>query len=69
MKLYRSLVRSALVVAGLSLAALPVVAADAGYQDLGLMQGFPPAADKRVLRSNFMEAPRNRWAFQHIREL
>jgi CubicO group peptidase (beta-lactamase class C family) len=51
------------------LAALPVVAADAGYQDLGLMQGFPPDADKRVLRSNFMEAPRNRWAFQHIREL
>ena len=69
MKLYRSWVRSALVVAGLSLAALPVVAADAGYQDLGLMQGFPPDADKRVLRSNFMEAPRNRWAFQHIREL
>ncbi len=69
MKLIRSLVRSVLVAAGLSVAPLSGAAPDAGYQDLGLMQGFPPAADKRVLRENFMEPPRNRWAFQHIREL
>lgn len=40
-----------------------------GAAELGLMQGFPPPADKRVLRTNFMEPPKNRWAFQHIREL
>ncbi|MBM4205860.1 MAG: serine hydrolase [Gammaproteobacteria bacterium] len=34
-----------------------------------LMQGFPPAADHKVSRSNFMLPPNNRWAFQHIREL
>jgi CubicO group peptidase (beta-lactamase class C family) len=33
------------------------------------MQGFPPAADQKVTRSNFMLAPNNRWSFQHIREL
>jgi CubicO group peptidase (beta-lactamase class C family) len=37
--------------------------------DLGLMQGFPPPPDQRVTRRNFMEAPANRWSFQHIREL
>ncbi|MCP5164194.1 MAG: serine hydrolase [Pseudomonadales bacterium] len=42
----------------------PVTAAS-----LGLMQGFPPPADKRVTRDNFMEYPYSRWAFQHIREL
>lgn len=69
MKPCRSLVRSALVAMALSLAPLSIAAPDAGYKDQGIMQGFPPPADKRVLRENFMEPPRNRWAFQHIREL
>ena len=44
--------------------AAPVTAAS-----LGLMQGFPPAPDKRVNRNNMLEYPYSRWAFQHIREL
>ncbi len=36
--------------------------------DLGLMEGFPPAPEKRVTLRNFMEAPYNRWGLQHIRE-
>ena len=35
----------------------------------GLMQGFPPPADKQITSRNFMEAPQNRWSLQHIREL
>ncbi len=65
----RTCLRTAALVVGLAGAALSAAAPDAGYQDLGLMQGFPPPAAKRVLRSNAMEAPANRWAFQHIREL
>lgn len=37
--------------------------------ELGLMQGEPPPADKRVDQGNFMRAPYNRWALQHMREL
>ena len=37
--------------------------------ELGLMQGQPVPADKRVDRGNFMRAPYNRWALQHMREL
>jgi hypothetical protein len=33
------------------------------------MTGFRPDKDKPVTRANFMQAPFNRWAFQHIREL
>lgn len=37
---------------------------------LQLMQGFPPPADKQVTASNFlMEFPNLRWAFHHMREL
>ena len=38
---------------------------------LGLMQGFPPAPDKRVMQpdSNFFSFPRLRWTVCHIREL
>jgi hypothetical protein len=43
--------------------------APATASELGLMQGFPPPADKRITWRNFMEAPQNRWSFQHIREL
>ena len=38
-------------------------------RELGLMQGFPTPSDKRVSIQNFMQAPQNRWSFQHIREL
>jgi hypothetical protein len=38
-------------------------------EELKLMQGFPPAADKQVTIRNFMAAPQNRWSFQRIREL
>ncbi len=34
-------------------------------QGLGLMQGFPPAAEKLVTRENQMYAPYNRWSFQN----
>src|SRR6476620_6226911 len=37
--------------------------------ELGLMQGYPAAPDKRVTHANLMQAPNNRWAFQHMREL
>ncbi|WP_193165950.1 serine hydrolase domain-containing protein [Microbulbifer hainanensis] len=37
--------------------------------ELGLMQGEPPPLEKRVDQSNFMQAPYNRWALQHMREL
>lgn len=39
----------------------------AGASDL--MRGFPPPAEAQVNRDNFMRAPYNRWAFQHLREL
>ncbi len=32
----------------------------------GLMQGFPPAADKVVNQSNWLAPPYNRWAFQRL---
>ncbi len=38
--------------------------------ELGLMQGFPPPADKRVDRSNaLMRAPYNRWSYLHMRTI
>ena len=38
---------------------------------LGLMQGFPPPPDKRVMQpdSNFFSFPKLRWTVCHIREL
>lgn len=33
------------------------------------MKGFPPPESQLVQRSDFMSYPKNRWAFQHIREL
>jgi CubicO group peptidase (beta-lactamase class C family) len=53
----------------LGCAATTHAAPDAGIRELGLMQGFPPPAEKQVTRSNFMAPPLNRWSFQHIREL
>lgn len=39
------------------------------WQELGLMRGFPPAADKRVTLENWMSPPFNRYGFQHVRQL
>lgn len=37
---------------------------------LQLMQGFPPAAEKRVSAATYMrQYPQSRWAFHHMREL
>lgn len=33
--------------------------------DIGLMQGFPPAADKQVTHENQLFGPYNRWSFQN----
>jgi len=33
------------------------------------MHGFPPPAEKQVTLVNWQQAPFNRWAFQHVREL
>ena len=32
--------------------------------DLGLMSGFPPAADQLVTKDNWLAPPYNRWAYQ-----
>ncbi|WES64005.1 serine hydrolase [Microbacter sp. GSS18] len=38
--------------------------------DLGLMQGFPPAPERRVTRTNaLMTPPFNRWSYQHMRTI
>ena len=37
--------------------------------DHGLMEGFPPPADRRVTQANWQDPPYNRWGFQHVREL
>ncbi len=57
------------IVALLLAAPAAQAAADAVTPEPGLMQGFPPAADKQVLRGDIMKPPKNRWALQHIREL
>lgn len=36
---------------------------------LGLMTGFPPAADKLVTLNNYLQFPKSRWAFSHMHEL
>lgn len=40
-----------------------------GYQDLGLMQGYPPTQDKQVGQHNWDSPPYNRWSFQHMSQL
>jgi CubicO group peptidase (beta-lactamase class C family) len=37
--------------------------------DLGIMAGFPPAADKRIALENWDLPPFNRWSFQNIRSI
>lgn len=42
----------------------------ATHLELGLMQGFPPPAEKRVDRFNGVWEPAyNRWAYQHMRRI
>jgi len=37
-------------------------------KELGIMEGFPPPADKQVTKANAIQnAPYNRWAYQHMR--
>ena len=36
---------------------------------LGLMQGFPPQADRQVRLGTILKYPNQRWAYQHLREL
>jgi len=37
-------------------------------EELGLMKGFPPPADKQVTKANaLLTAPFNRWSYQHMR--
>ncbi|WP_417661478.1 serine hydrolase domain-containing protein [Pseudomonas sp.] len=49
--------------------ATPLDAKASEPQVLGLMQGTPPAADKVVNFSNFLQFPFTRWSFSHIREV
>jgi CubicO group peptidase (beta-lactamase class C family) len=64
-----TLVLGLTLAAGLTTPLLVHAAASPGHSDLGLMQGFPPPPEQRVVRSNAMAPPFNRWAYQHIREL
>ncbi len=48
----------------------PLDPADYRLDQLGLMQGHPPPADKQVTAANYlMQFPNLRWAFHHMREL
>ncbi|XVN20045.1 serine hydrolase [Pseudomonas corrugata] len=40
-----------------------------GYQDLRLMQGYPPPREKQVGLHNWDSPPYNRWSFQHMSQL
>ena len=40
-----------------------------GYQDLSLMQGYPPSREKQVGLHNWDSPPYNRWSFQHMSQL
>ena len=37
--------------------------------DVPLMAGFPPEFSSMVTLANWQDAPFNRWAFQHLREV
>src|SRR5277367_3543356 len=39
------------------------------WEQLGLMEGFPPSETKLVTKVNYRKPPFNRWAFQHMRYL
>ena len=63
------------VIAIAALATLPQMATGqddnpyATHHELGLMQGFPPPADKRISRDNALfGVPYNRWSYQNMRQ-
>ncbi|MDG1580093.1 serine hydrolase [Pseudomonas sp. GOM6] len=62
------LLGSLLATQGVS-AAQPLDARASDPAALGLMQGFPPAAEQQVNFRNYLQFPRTRWSFSHIREL
>ena len=39
------------------------------WEDLGLMQGFPPPPEARVTRENMLVPPFNRWSYQNMGRL
>ncbi|WPN72613.1 serine hydrolase domain-containing protein [Pseudomonas germanica] len=39
------------------------------YQDLKLMQGYPPPREKQIAQNNWDSPPYNRWSFQHMSQL
>ena len=43
------------------------VAGQTTWQELGIMEGFPPAADQQVTSKNWVTYPYNRWAMQNVR--
>ncbi|MCX7554368.1 serine hydrolase [Marinicella sp. S1101] len=59
------------VIGSSSLAANNLDDAASDPQKLGMMQGFPPPVEKRVMQpdSNFFSFPKMRWTVCHIREL
>lgn len=79
MKYIGRIQRSAGVAAFVVLATAPVAMAASNFPDaaasdpstLGLMHGFPPPPDKRVMQpdSDFFSFPKLRWTVCHIREL
>ncbi len=46
-----------------------VAAPGVGYQELKLMQGYPPPKGKQIGLHNWDSPPYNRWSFQHMSEL
>ena len=62
---------AAAIMLGLASSVSPAAAQDDKYataEELGLMKGFPPPADKQVTKANAIQnAPYNRWAYQHMR--
>lgn len=49
--------------------AAPALPPPTGWQEIGLMQGFPPAEDKRVTKLNWLKYPYTVYSLQHVREL
>lgn len=49
--------------------AAPTLPPSVGWQEIGLMQGFPAAEDKRVTKLNWLKYPFSVYSLQHVREL
>ena len=46
----------------------PALPPPTGWQEIGLMQGFPPPDDKRVTKLNWLKYPYTVYSLQHVRE-